>query len=483
MADTGQETTRARIVTTSAGAADEGKVPVLDSSGQLDSTFDNIEFESTLFENITGGEPVKLVNDSGTLKLATIKGYSPFTTSVATKGNYVQNNHHFCWKLSETQFVVIWEWRNGGAGNFYPYMQIVDISSGTPVGGGLVNLGNSGSSVINNTHYPIKLLRITDTTFVYGYRTNSNAGVVKLYSVSGTTITEDDSSDWDGGATNIMKDIALVDTGMLVATFYDGSNTVIRAGSFTGTTWGTFSATPITHGAGDLAAYVRKISTNRMIVWTSASTESRVLTLAGTVFTSVSTPTLTYSITDMHYIEDGILGFIYGASSGILTESAGSYAYSGLTTLASSSTATFLRETENTNEFIITTADGVAQLIFDTNNDKVGLGARISGQAYDVAYGKDMGVGYFYTNQTGNRVEFTIGAHYDFDKYVGFLETTKTAGQTGNVLFTGKIVAGTNLVQGNYYIGDTGVLTPAPLMTTNSIEIGRAISATEILLN
>ena len=66
MADTGQETTRARIVTTSAGSADAGKVAVLDSSGVLDSTFDNIKFEMELFENITGGEPVKLINDGGT---------------------------------------------------------------------------------------------------------------------------------------------------------------------------------------------------------------------------------------------------------------------------------------------------------------------------------------------------------------------------------------------------------------------------------
>ncbi len=51
---TGQETTRARVVTTSAGSADEGKVPVLNSSGVLDNTVQPTAEVLTAGETITG---------------------------------------------------------------------------------------------------------------------------------------------------------------------------------------------------------------------------------------------------------------------------------------------------------------------------------------------------------------------------------------------------------------------------------------------
>ncbi len=63
---TGKETTRARIVTTSAGAADEGKVPVLNGSGVLDEsilpviTYPNLKTTLTAGEVLTAGDPVIL---------------------------------------------------------------------------------------------------------------------------------------------------------------------------------------------------------------------------------------------------------------------------------------------------------------------------------------------------------------------------------------------------------------------------------------
>jgi hypothetical protein len=60
-------------ITSSAGAADDGKIPALDSSGRLDPTFMPVGIGAdtatiTASENLSGGDYVNTWDDGGTLK-------------------------------------------------------------------------------------------------------------------------------------------------------------------------------------------------------------------------------------------------------------------------------------------------------------------------------------------------------------------------------------------------------------------------------
>ena len=494
------------FVSTSSGASDENKAPLLNSEGKLDKNFILVGTEIEAGENLTANNLVAVESDGKVYK--TVNSHSAFA-QIESRITYPSSyDDNFVLALDTDKNVMIWQ-------NASSYLtgQVVSTSRITPTYGTELALVSATTNSLNGCV-------LATNKFVCVYKlSGDNKAYAVVCTVSGTTITAGtpvkvyDSDTVQAGKVGVCK----LDTDKFLVTFHGATSDDPIAVACT------VSGTTITAGSGVALEAVtmnasgvvvcQQIATDRAIVAYDDGTNvsTMVLSVSGTTITTNTVNDLyagyisTYLSGKENFLivnEQKIyfLNIIITTQPYLIVSVLNNYDTGNNDVLGYTATGNYIIPTKNVYSvfFPISITERTIGVIshksdpspyipyleiFQLNEGGAVLldSYTLTGVSFQSISGNKLTDNKFFVygrdDADSNKVKASIV--YDTRKqFLGVVKTTTTAGNDAPII-THKDTAQTGLTAGTvYYAGDAG-----EVATTGHEKIGVGISTTNLYLN
>lgn len=476
------------------------------------------KISKVLAENISSLQtPLKIYDDSGVSKLKKVLGLSDQTTFQnwnLVSGGVESYDVLKTLKMSDTSFILLWTKTRTNAQTRDWFISAATISGKTVTFGSAVTFQSHSSEP---TYTTLELTKIDSSRFAASINTRTlnyarYAPYTKLYSVSGTTITEGDSTTWgytvgetNGGLTVNFKGVALVDTDKLVGVFHSSgtggtTNTEAKVALLSGLTWNSFGTTYEIINATEVTAIPAKLANGRvMFMW---STNARVATISGSTLSTVGTGTLTATPTNYFYISDnnGVIVHTAGSNTTVsyITENASTITYNFSKTVASS--GTLIRTKEADSGYYMIQVDNIlypvildlanSRFVVKTGNTLLKTSSGGAENGFVVLSKEYTYISFWFINSSNDHYIYYVSGKYDFLDTVG---TNSVIGNSGDTIVLNSIGSVdsnfTNVIMGvPYYVDVYGNITTESTTTYLTVSLsnkflGYGVSTTEILIS